>query len=103
MKSLPTCQNCYKHWSWKQTFKSSSNLDIGMKCPFCNTKQYPTAKTSKRTFLLSVITLLPMILPFFNISPVIPFISIFVLGALFILIHPFYTEVSNEETTLASK
>ncbi|MBU9713836.1 TIGR04104 family putative zinc finger protein [Evansella tamaricis] len=98
---MPKCQNCNKRWSWKQTLKSGFVFDTGMKCPFCDSKQYTTKKTRIRFFLSLVVIILPMILPaFFNISPIISLILIFVLGALFLLINPFYTELSNEDPTL---
>jgi CXXC-20-CXXC protein len=92
---VPTCQSCHKEWSWKQTFISSAGLDTAMKCPFCDTKQYPDEKTRKRTYLLSIMILLPMLLPFFGISSVISFVLIFFLGGLVLLVHPFYTQVTN--------
>lgn len=101
---MPTCQNCKKHWSWMQTLKSQFVLDIGMKCPFCNSKQYPNGKTRIKFFLSLIIVLSPIIFPaFFNISPVISATLIFVLAALSLLIYPFYTELSNDDTTLGTK
>lgn len=101
---MPTCRNCKSSWSWKQTLRSQFVFDTGMKCPFCNSKQFPNGKTRKKFFLSLIIVLLPMIFPaFFNISPVISVILIFVLAALSLLIYPFYTELTNEEPTLDTK
>ncbi|WP_370640535.1 TIGR04104 family putative zinc finger protein [Salipaludibacillus sp. CUR1] len=97
---MPICQNCNKEWSWKQTQKSQSVLDTGMKCSYCRKKQQLTARSRKRIFLSCIIILLPMLLPIFNVSPLLTFISIFIMGALVLLLHPFYIDVSNDETTL---
>ena len=37
---MPPCKNCYKKWSWKQTFKRSFTVGGDMKCPYCNEMQY---------------------------------------------------------------
>src|SRR5690554_4039575 len=97
---MPTCQSCHQQWTWKETLKAGFVIDIGMTCPHCGSKQYPTAKTRRRNFLLYLAILMPMILPIFNISAIYSLIFIFIMGAFILLIQPLFTELSNEDTSL---
>jgi len=97
---MPTCQNCYNKWSWKQTFKKSFILIGGMTCPYCGEKQYPTARMRKRS------TIIPFIVPlillgnlFFGPSYIILF-SLLGLIPLVFITYPFFVELSNEEEPL---
>lgn len=98
---MPECQNCHETWSWKQTFKVSFMLGGDMICPYCDEKQYYTAKFRKRSALtsiiLSTIIILGILLWDFSYLPLfgligIPLISIFV--------HPCFVKLSNEDEPL---
>ena len=97
---MPTCQNCNQKWSWKQTFEKSFTMytDTGMNCPYCNKPQYITTGTSIKTSMftfaaLSVMTFGSLI---FGFSFVIAAISISFIP-LFVLLYPFWVELSNKE------
>ncbi|WP_081755932.1 TIGR04104 family putative zinc finger protein [Paucisalibacillus sp. EB02] len=98
---MPTCQNCGKEWSWKQTCKKSFTLDTGMKCPHCHEKQYLTTKSRKRssfsTFLIPFIFLLSLVL---NLSTLATLFTIIGAGLLLLGFHPFFIELSNKEEPL---
>ncbi|WP_096272113.1 TIGR04104 family putative zinc finger protein [Paucisalibacillus globulus] len=98
---MPTCQNCGKEWSWKQTFKKMWTFSITMKCPHCQEQQYLTTKSRKRssfsTFLIPFILLLSIVL---DLSPPTTLFTIIGVGLVILGIHPFFTELSNEEEPL---
>lgn len=95
---MPTCQNCHRNWTWKQTIKSIFTLDSAMPCPYCEKRQFQTRKSKKRLGLLNLLVLLPLLLNVFLNIPVLILLSLFPL--LFILImsfNPFLMQLSNEE------
>ncbi|WP_368859653.1 TIGR04104 family putative zinc finger protein [Halalkalibacter sp. APA_J-10(15)] len=92
VKLLPTCHNCQKHWTWKQTIRSGCTIDRGMKCPYCQNKQHLTATSRKRMFLLTIVSILPLLLPMFHVPAIIPFILIVVLGVSNLLLYPFISK-----------
>src|SRR5690625_6632073 len=75
---MPTCQNCGKDWNWKQTVKRSFTLGTGMKCPYCESKQYFTTKARRRSSLLSFIVPLLILLPWLFELSIPAIISIFI-------------------------
>ncbi|MDG5790007.1 hypothetical protein QA612_21355 [Evansella sp. AB-P1] len=98
---MPTCKNCKQDWTWKQTVKSGFTMDIGMKCPHCDKKQYLTSKSRKKTGLSIIAIPFTLIIPvLFEISSIIA-ISIFIGTALIVFgINPILTDLSNEEEQL---
>ncbi|WP_416147808.1 TIGR04104 family putative zinc finger protein [Salipaludibacillus sp. HK11] len=95
---MPTCQNCYKKWTWKQTLKSGFTIDIGMKCPHCGKTQYLTTKSKRNNFICTLFILSPMLLPmFFNVSAIISLFLIIGFALLTIGLSPLYIELSNDE------
>src|SRR5699024_3825172 len=98
---MPTCQNCDKDWSWKQAVKSSFTLDTGMKCPYCESKQYLTTKARKRSSMFPFIVPLLILLPWFSELSIPAMISIFIgFYLVFLGIYPFLIELSNREERL---
>ncbi|TFJ94397.1 TIGR04104 family putative zinc finger protein [Lentibacillus salicampi] len=95
---MPTCQSCHKKWTWKQTMKAMSILDIRLTCPYCGNKQYLTAKARKKTNIVNfVIPLAILPGPVFDLAPLAS-IGIFIGAAmLVVVINPYLTELSNEE------
>ncbi|WP_117149533.1 TIGR04104 family putative zinc finger protein [Paraliobacillus zengyii] len=97
---MPTCKNCNKEWSWKQTFKKMFTLDIAMKCPHCGKKQYYTKRARKRSTAIVFITPFMFLLNMFGISLFLS-IGIFLVYCILILvIYPFLIELSNKEEFL---
>src|SRR5690625_2590474 len=100
---MATCQNCYKNWSWKQTFKRSFTLSDEMICPFCQKKQYVTSRIRKWS------TIIPLIIVFLimtgNLFFVPSYVTVFaLLGVLplFFGIYPFFVELTNQEENESS-
>uniref|UniRef100_UPI00406C3D1E TIGR04104 family putative zinc finger protein n=1 Tax=Chryseomicrobium sp. FSL W7-1435 TaxID=2921704 RepID=UPI00406C3D1E len=54
---MPVCQNCNYTWSLGETLKRSFTLSPAMKCPNCNTNQFMTVKSRKRSAFLSFIVI----------------------------------------------
>lgn len=98
---MPTCQNCHEKWNWKQTFKRSFTLGGGMTCPYCEEKQYLTARMRKRStiipFIISALIMLGNL--FFGPSYIFVF-TLLGLLPLFFGIYPFFVELSNKEESL---
>ncbi|AIF42941.1 TIGR04104 family putative zinc finger protein [Virgibacillus sp. SK37] len=98
---MPTCKKCHRKWSWWKTLKKTFSFRIGIACPFCNEKQYFSARYRLRG----------TIIPFF-ISPLIMFTGIYfgysyitLLIALsillvFFVVNPFFVELSDKEEPL---
>jgi CXXC-20-CXXC protein len=98
---MPTCQNCHHKWSWKQTFKKSFTLIGGMTCPYCDEKQYLTARMRKRSTIIPFIMVALIMLGNHFIGP--SYVAVFALLGLLplvIIINPFFVELSNEEEPL---
>ncbi|MEC5425780.1 hypothetical protein QGM71_20135 [Virgibacillus sp. C22-A2] len=91
---MPTCQNCGKKWTWKQTIKTIFRL----RCPHCDKKQYESASSRIRGgvfFMLIPLLLLP-------INALLDFsVGALSIGIIFALIlfglYPFILQLSNEE------
>ncbi|WP_163970420.1 TIGR04104 family putative zinc finger protein [Oceanobacillus halotolerans] len=98
---MPTCRNCGKEWSWKQSFKKMFTLDTAMECPYCDRKQYLTTKARKRNSLLPFLAPLIMLLSIlFDIPPSIT-LGMLLVTFLFIMgFSPLLMELSNEEEPL---
>ncbi|WP_100399062.1 TIGR04104 family putative zinc finger protein [Bacillus sp. FJAT-44742] len=97
---MPTCQHCYTKWAWKETLKGNFSLHTALICPYCNAKQYPTAKTKKLSFVMSLFTLSPMVLNMVFSLGYITILLMFLIGVSMILISPFLTKVSNMEESI---
>ncbi len=98
---MPTCKNCHRKWSWWQTFKKSFSFRIGMACPFCNEKQYFSARYRMRSTIIPVVSS-PLIMftgIYFGYSYLSLLIALSVLLVIF-AINPFFVELSNEEEPL---
>ncbi|MCA0987410.1 TIGR04104 family putative zinc finger protein [Guptibacillus algicola] len=100
---IPTCQNCSRIWSWKETLKSQPLLfGSGLTCPHCGESQYLTEKGQMRQVLLSLLILFSIIAIYEQSSagPLLKFLS-FVAGATaLVLLTPFVMEVSNKRSQL---
>ncbi len=97
-RDMRTCQNCHNKWSWKQTFKRSFTLGGGMICPYCEEKQYVSARMRKRGSLIPLI-IIPMIMSgnlFFGPSYIALFALIGIIP-LYAAMYPFFAELSNKE------
>lgn len=98
---MPTCQNCYAKWAWKETLKGSFSIkNTALICPYCNAKQYPTAKTKKLSFVMSLFTLSPMVLNMVFPLWYLTIVIMLLIGVSMILISPFLTKVSNMEESI---
>lgn len=97
---MPTCQNCGREWSWKQTFKKMFTIDIAMDCPHCDVKQYYTTKARQRTVALTFITPFIILLSMFGISLYLSVGIFLVYLILMVGIFPFLIELSNKEEPL---
>ncbi|WP_217588005.1 TIGR04104 family putative zinc finger protein [Lentibacillus saliphilus] len=98
---MPTCQQCGKRWTWKQTMRASFTLDTGYMCPYCETKQYLTKKarhkTSATVFVIPISLLLPV---FFDMQWYVLVPIYLSVGVLIFLIQPFLMDLSNDEEPL---
>ncbi|WP_052651911.1 TIGR04104 family putative zinc finger protein [Planococcus massiliensis] len=93
------CENCKTEWTWKQTLKSSFVLTTSMTCPYCGEKQYATPKSKKRTFLLNMLILLPLLLQaLFEMGVWTTFSLMIGFFILVMISMPFWMSVQNEET-----
>lgn len=97
---MPTCQNCDREWTWKQTFKKMFTLDGAMECPYCGAKQYYTKRSRKRTAALTFIIPSVILLNFLDISPYLLVGTYLVVVLSIFGIGPFLVELSNEEESL---
>lgn len=100
LNKMPTCQNCKKEWSWKQTFKKMFTLDTAMECPHCGKKQYYSKRARKKSVVL--ILSIPFII-LFNLLDISPYLfgGIYIIYSLSIMVvFPFLIELSNEEEPL---
>lgn len=98
---MPTCQNCHKRWSWKQTFTRSFTLGGGMSCPYCEEKQYLTARLRKRSSIIPFLLITPIMLVNLFFGP--SYIALFVLLGLIPIyfgVYPLFVELSNKEEPL---
>jgi len=92
---MPICQKCEHKWTWKESMKSLFRL----KCPNCEEKQFQSAKSKKKTSILSIVPI--SIIFLVNVFSSLSFGSgaillIVFLGAMFGL-YPFLLQLSNEE------
>jgi CXXC-20-CXXC protein len=95
---MPSCQKCDQKWSWKQTLKKSFTLDTGMICPYCKKKQYITKGTMIKNTLITFMAMTVMTIwsLFFGSSFGLIAISISFVP-LFVMLYPFWVELSNKE------
>src|SRR5699024_4388380 len=77
VRMMPTCQNCHKKCTWKQTMTLTFANNMGMICTYCGKKQYITA-TSKKYSTYYIFNI-PIVIPIkkFLIVPILPMIIIF--------------------------
>lgn len=96
IETMPTCQNCSRKWSWKQTLKKSFNLDTGMICPYCEKKQEVTKGTRLITALFTFIVLTLVTIGSLLYGPSIIFVYILISAALlFVVLYPFWLELRD--------
>ncbi|PKR76796.1 hypothetical protein CEY16_13330 [Halalkalibacillus sediminis] len=91
---MPICQSCGNQWSWKQTFRKMFTLDVSIECPYCKKKQYQTRTSRKRAAYMTLLILLPLILP---IAPEIKLIILFSFFVICTIGFPYMIQLSNEE------
>lgn len=95
---MPTCENCNKKWSWKQTIKKTTTLNPAMTCPYCEKKQYQTQKSKVKIGFLTPIVLLPLLIQiFFDIPDAILLSFSPVLLVIVLFLYPFLVKLSNRE------
>lgn len=95
---MPTCKNCDKKWSWKQTVKKMATLNPELTCPYCGEKQYQTQKSKTKAAFLTPIVLLPLLIQiFFDVPGTVLLSLIPVLAIIVFLICPFLVELSCKE------
>lgn len=95
---MRTCQNCLNKWGWKQTFQRSFTLGGGMTCPYCDTKQYVTARMRKRSSMISLIIISMIMIANLLFGP--SYITLFALIGIILLyavMYPFFMELTNKE------
>lgn len=98
---MPTCQQCKKKWTWKQSFKNSFRINSGMKCPYCNETQYITTRFRKRSANLHILLPLSILIPvLFPVSPLMTLYILVGLTAIGLGIYPLFMELTNEEEPL---
>ncbi|GGK00688.1 hypothetical protein GCM10007063_23730 [Lentibacillus kapialis] len=91
---MPTCQNCDKKWTWKQTIKTIFRL----KCPYCGKKQYESASSRVRggVFALIPLAFLP-INAGFGLSVGIALLVAIILGFIILGSYPFrHIKINNK-------
>ncbi|WP_221563373.1 TIGR04104 family putative zinc finger protein [Alkalihalobacillus sp. TS-13] len=104
---MPTCQNCYQEWTWRQTFRKQFRFTNKMTCPYCGEIQFISAKTRRN--MVGYVVLIPLFL--LCVMAAIDFLIIGVpamalylshvgVFAAMIFISPFYMEVTNTEEPL---
>lgn len=95
---VPICENCGKEWSWQLTLRKLFTLDNHMKCLFCESKQYQTKRSKKRTAACSFV--IPFMIPLlimFNVSFLFSLLLFVGLFLFLIGLMPFLIELSNTE------
>ena len=96
---MPTCQNCGRKWSWKDTI--TQVFRIKLRCPYCKVVQFLSAKSRVRASLLYLPVL---IIQFFLLTFHLSYSSIIgidvILLALATVHMPFIYKLSNEEEPL---
>ncbi|ALS79012.1 hypothetical protein FQ085_07455 [Planococcus sp. ANT_H30] len=94
---MPTCKHCKNQWTWKQSMKASWKMSSSMRCPYCLSDQYATAKSRRRTMILNWVVLLP--LPLSTLMDLSLTSSLLMMVGLFasaLLLIPKLLELSNE-------
>lgn len=96
---MPTCQNCGRRWSWKDTI--TQVFRIKLRCPYCESVQYFSAKSRVRASLLylPVLVIQFFLFPFHLSNSSIIGIAVILL-ALAIAHMPFIYKLSNEDEPL---
>lgn len=96
---MPTCENCGKAWTWKQTVITLFRFQLI--CPHCSKRQYLTATSKIKASMFGFIPII--VLPIRNLFH-IPW---WLLGLLMIplliiswISYPYIIEVSNEKEAL---
>lgn len=98
---MPTCQNCHTKWTWSQTFKKQFNLMGEMTCPYCDEKQYYSARIRKASGVIPFIIITVIMLGNLIFGPsVIALIALFLILPVYLLVLPFIIELANEEEPL---
>lgn len=98
---MPTCQNCYRKWNWKQTLKKSCTFGRGMKCPYCNEVQYYSSRFKKRSSIVPFIIVTLILLSNLVLDSFYMLLFISTGCMLFVVaVYPFFVELSNREESL---
>jgi len=96
-KKMPKCQNCGQTWSWKHSFKKSSQLNSGAECPHCGVRQYITSRSRKKSGMLSFLIPVSFLSPvFFDISVALNVSAIIGLAIILIALYPAMIELTSE-------
>ncbi|ARP44222.1 MULTISPECIES: TIGR04104 family putative zinc finger protein [Geobacillus] len=98
---MPICQHCKKQWTWRQTFCRMFTLGTKLMCPYCQNKQYYSARSRRRNGVFNLVSPLILFLSLsFNVS-LLTAIALMVMGTLLsLMIQPFFIELSNQEEPL---
>ncbi|MYL65006.1 hypothetical protein GLW07_16735 [Bacillus hwajinpoensis] len=96
---MPTCQNCGYIWRWKEAMRLIYRSKAT--CPNCNTKQFLSAKSRKRSSYTSILVVIPLgITTIYNLSLWVYLGFSFGILVLILLLSPFYYTLSHEEEPL---
>ena len=96
--SLPTCQHCLKHWSYRETMKKLFRL----RCPHCGQKNFQSRKFRWREpiFFLIVMIVNFVIFPFFSIAFTWKLVFLMLLLLAYFATLPFGLILSKEEESI---
>lgn len=91
---MPICQSCKNQWTWGETIRRIFKF----KCPYCGARQYESASTRKKGWLLIPFILLPILLNLWvDLLISLAIILVIILGAVILSIYPFVLKLSNDE------
>lgn len=98
---MPACQSCSYTWSWGEVTKKSFTTSSYMKCPECEEKQYPTARSRKLASGSSFVFIALIMFISFYMETWIAILALFLPFFLIqVAIYPWYLTLSNEEESL---
>ncbi len=99
--TMPTCQNCNRTWTWKQTFKKSFTLGSAIICPYCGANQYVTTRTRKISSMITTITIAVIMLMNVLFGPsLLFFVALIAATPTYLGIYPYLVELTNQEEPL---
>lgn len=94
---MPACTDCKNMWTWKEAFTKQFNFVI-LKCPYCESDQYYSARYRKRSSVLQVLIIFFIMTGNMFLGPsYITLILLFLWLLIFLFVNPFMIELANEE------